>query len=190
MPWLQWTLLPIVWVCWVIYWLSGRRRLKPVERQESRRERLSHIIPMALAILLFDIHLPRSSLLSGTFLPHRLLTYWLGFGGTVLGLLFTVYARRYLGGNWSGTVTLKRDHTLTREGPYRWIRHPIYTGLIIAFLGSAVAVSTWQTLLACAIVLVTLIVKLRREERWMEERFGAAYVDYRSHTWALVPWIY
>ncbi|MHB1764572.1 MAG: methyltransferase family protein [Gammaproteobacteria bacterium] len=181
----------MTWAVWAIYWMAvGRARLKPVEQRESRLERLSHIIPIVVAIILFNLPPALSGILSRPFLKWTFINYWIGYGVTVVALLFTVYARHYLGGNWSGTVTLKRDHTLIQAGPYRWIRHPIYTGLIGALAGSAFASARWQGLLAFAIILVTLIVKLRREERWMGEHFGVAYADYRRRSWALFPWIY
>jgi len=185
-----WLIFPLTWGGWAAYWmLIGQTRLKPVERRESPLMRMGHILPIILACILFSLPPPTAGVLSHVFLPWSLFNFWIGYGVTAAALLFTVAARHDLGGNWSGTVTLKRDHTLIQEGLYQRIRHPIYTGLICAFAGSAFALDRWQGLFACAIVMVALIVKLKREERWMGERFGAAYADYRSHTWALFPWI-
>jgi len=94
-----------------------------------------------------------------------------------------------LGGNWSGSVTLKREHEIIRSGPYRWIRHPIYTGLLLAFVGSALARPEWRGGLAVLIVVVALWRKLRLEERWLAELFGPAYSDYKRHSWALLPFV-
>ena len=94
-----------------------------------------------------------------------------------------------LGRNWSGVVTVKQDHELIRSGPYRYVRHPIYTGLLIAFAGSAIARGEWRGILALAIVFAALWRKLRLEERWMIETFGDAYLRYRAEVRALIPFV-
>jgi protein-S-isoprenylcysteine O-methyltransferase Ste14 len=187
LPWL----FNFSWLAWVLYWLiAGRGRLKPVAQRESRLERLGHIVPLVIAIGLFWLPDQAHGLLFRRFTPPSSSLAWLGLGITVVGLVFSVYARRYLGGNWSGTVTLKEGHTLVREGPYRLIRHPIYTGLIAAFAGTALAQGQVRGLLSLILVAGSLVVKLGREERWMGERFGDEYRHYRTHSWALLPWIF
>ena len=103
------------------------------------------------------------------------------------GLSFCVWARRVLGRNWSGIVTVKEGHELVREGPYRMVRHPIYTGLVLAFAGMALVDAQWRGVLAVAIGVGAFWRKLRLEERWMTEIFGQRYVEYREHTKALIP---
>ena len=103
--------------------------------------------------------------------------------------LFAIWARNVLGRNWSGIVTLKQDHELIRTGPYRYVRHPIYTGLLIAFAGSAIARGEWRGLLALAIAFVALWRKLKLEEQWMIETFGDAYRRYRDEVRALIPFV-
>jgi protein-S-isoprenylcysteine O-methyltransferase Ste14 len=94
-----------------------------------------------------------------------------------------------LGRNWSATVQLKKEHELIVVGPYRWARHPIYTGMLLAMLGTAVAIGEWRGLLAIALVFAGLWFKLRHEEAWMRERFGASYVNYMRRVKALIPGI-
>jgi protein-S-isoprenylcysteine O-methyltransferase Ste14 len=86
-------------------------------------------------------------------------------------------------------VQLKQDHELIVRGPYSIVRHPIYTGLLLAFLGSALAIGQWRALLATAIVAISFWRKLRLEERWMRELFGDRYVNYMRRVKALVPWV-
>jgi protein-S-isoprenylcysteine O-methyltransferase Ste14 len=114
---------------------------------------------------------------------------WLGTTLVAAGLLFSAGARMQLAGNWSGTVTLKKDHTLTRSGPYRVVRHPIYTGMLLAVLGTAVAEGEWRGLVALALVLAAFLRKVRVEERFMLEAFGDEYARYRREVPALLPWI-
>jgi protein-S-isoprenylcysteine O-methyltransferase Ste14 len=102
-------------------------------------------------------------------------------------MLFSVWARVHLGGNWSGIVTIKHDHELIASGPYAIVRHPIYTGLLVAFIGSAMARGEWRGVLAVLIAWVALWRKLRLEERWMGERFGQQYEAYCRRVPALLP---
>jgi protein-S-isoprenylcysteine O-methyltransferase Ste14 len=108
----------------------------------------------------------------------------------VAGLLFTVWARQRLGRNWSGTVQVKQDHQLILDGPYRLVRHPIYTGLVVAFLGSAIVIGDWFALLAVLIAFGSFWRKLTLEERFMRETFGTAYEEYRARTAALIPYLF
>jgi protein-S-isoprenylcysteine O-methyltransferase Ste14 len=115
---------------------------------------------------------------------------WMAYAGAVLvagGLAFAVRARLVLAGNWSGTVTLKHGHELIRTGPYRLVRHPIYTGLLAAMLGTAIAIDRVRGLLAMALITVAFLVKIRTEEAFMRAAFGAAYDRYRNEVPALVP---
>jgi len=91
--------------------------------------------------------------------------------------------------NWSQAVTLKEDHELITSGPYALVRHPIYTGLLIAFAGSAIARGEWRGLLAVALVFVALWRKLKLEERWMRSHFGEAYETYSRRVSALLPYV-
>jgi protein-S-isoprenylcysteine O-methyltransferase Ste14 len=95
----------------------------------------------------------------------------------------------HLGRNWSATVTVKQDHELIRTGPYAIVRHPIYTGVLFGFIGTALAVGQWRGVLAVVIVFVSFWRKLRIEERWMSETFGEQYRLYRAHTRALIPFL-
>jgi protein-S-isoprenylcysteine O-methyltransferase Ste14 len=183
------SLIPLMWILWGAYWLISARRQKTNARVESSGSRAAHIIPLVIAAcLLFFDRLP-GDFLGGRFLPATLTTYFSGVAIVALGLGFSIWARRTLGRNWSGIVTLKQDHELVRSGPYRWVRHPIYTGLVFAFVGCAIARGEWRGILAVAIVFVALWRKLRLEERWMLETFGDAYVRYKSEVPALIPFV-
>jgi protein-S-isoprenylcysteine O-methyltransferase Ste14 len=107
----------------------------------------------------------------------------------VLGLAFAVWARIHLGRNWSGAVTVKDDHELIRTGPYGLVRHPIYSGLLLAVLGTAIAFGEWRSLLALGFLTIAFLFKLHREERFMSESFPDDYPRYRAEVPALIPFI-
>lgn len=144
-------------------------------------------MPLILAAaLLWRPTLPRH-FLCGRILPPTPATFFVGAALLAMGLAFSIWARVHLGRNWSGIATLKVHHELIRSGPYALVRHPIYSGLLLGFVGSGVARGEWRPVLAIAIVLVAPWRKLRPEKRWMIETFGDAYRCYRTEVPALIP---
>lgn len=180
--------IPALWLAWLLYWLVAARGGKPVARSESVVSRLVYTVPiLAGAVLLIHPDWPG---IDGLVLPRG---PWLGWGALVLvavGLALTVWARRHLAGNWSGIVTLKEGHELIRSGPYRWLRHPIYSGLILALIGTALVIDRWAALIGLALLTGGFLRKLVLEERLLEGAFGAAYRQYRTETWRLAPWLW
>ena len=187
MPYVYRFLFPTLWLAWVAYWFLAALAAKPTERRESMGSRLLHVLPLLFAVwLLWADKLP-APFLNERLFPSAAWEFWVAALITALGLLFTVWARIHLGRNWSGTVTIKRDHELIASGPYAIVRHPIYTGLMVAFIGSAMARAEWRGVLAVFIAWAALWRKLRLEERWMAERFGEQYIAYCRRVPALVP---
>ena len=183
-------LIPALWLAWLIYWRISAYGVKAVQRRESPASRAAHIVPLVIgSVLLWMRDIPGGGILFERFLPRSYAAYWTGTALVVLGLAFSVWARMHLGRNWSGTVTVKQEHELVRGGPYARVRHPIYTGLLLAFIGTAIARGEWRGVLAVLIVIAALWRKLRLEERWMSETFGDQYRDYRKHTAALIPFL-
>jgi len=178
-----------MWSCWMATWAAAALAVKPSARREPMLSRLLHLGPLALAVLLIWAPAPRVDALRARFVPAANAIEWSGAALVAIGLLFTVWARVHLGANWSGIVTVKRDHELVTSGPYALVRHPIYSGLVLAFAGSAIALGELRGALAVAIVVAALWRKLRLEERWMAEQFGADYERYRRRVRALVPFL-
>jgi protein-S-isoprenylcysteine O-methyltransferase Ste14 len=177
----------LVWATWATAWAVLSRGVKPAVRHESRASRLLHLGPLGLAALLLLAGHRSGALLAQPVLPPAAWMPPAGAALTLLGLLFSGWARLVLGRNWSGTVTVKRDHELIRGGPYALARHPIYTGMLTALLGTALAIDKWRAVAAFVIVTLSFLRKLRTEEAFMQAEFGAAYDAYRAQVPALVP---
>jgi protein-S-isoprenylcysteine O-methyltransferase len=107
----------------------------------------------------------------------------------VLGLYVTIWARWTLAGNWSSDVTFKQGHELVKTGPYRFVRHPIYTGLQVMCLGSAIEIGRLRCFLAILVVGIGFWIKLKQEERLMLRHFPDEYPAYRKQVKALVPFV-
>ena len=107
----------------------------------------------------------------------------------VLGLFGTLWARRTLAGNWSSDVTFKQGHELIRRGPYRFVRHPIYTGILTMCLGTAVEIGRLRGWLALPLMIVAFWIKLKQEESLLLRHFPYECSDYRKQVKALVPFV-
>jgi protein-S-isoprenylcysteine O-methyltransferase Ste14 len=178
-----------LWLPWVLYWHIQSRGAKTNVWAESLPSRLMHVLPMVAAALL--LVLPRVPLLGldQRFLPRSVVILGLGWLTTAAGLSFTVWARRHLAANWSAEVTLKADHELITSGPYALVRHPIYTGLWVGFIGSALALGEWRGLVAVAVLGLTQWRKLKIEERAMRRQFGERYLAYARRVAAFIPFL-
>jgi protein-S-isoprenylcysteine O-methyltransferase Ste14 len=109
---------------------------------------------------------------------------------TVVGILSACCARFFLGRNWSATVTVKQDHELVRSGPYRLVRHPIYSGMLLAIFGTALFIGQVRGLLAVVLALCGWKWKSLQEESFMQEQFGDSYTVYRRQVKSLIPFIW
>jgi protein-S-isoprenylcysteine O-methyltransferase Ste14 len=175
------------WAVWLLIWIALSRRVKAVARRESLALRAAHIGPMLLAAWLLTDTPSTGAWLNTALLPRAPWMVFVGLALVVAGLAFAVWARLVLAGNWSGTVTLKHGHELVRTGPYALARHPIYTGLLTAMLGNAVTIDAVRGVLAFLIITVAFLKKMRTEEAFMAQAFGAEYAAYRAEVPALVP---
>jgi protein-S-isoprenylcysteine O-methyltransferase Ste14 len=180
---------PAVWIAFLLYWQIKAVNTKTTQRLEPVVSRILRVFVFLIAIVLLSI--PRIPLpwLYFQVWPSGLWPFWLGAAVTIAGLLFAVWARVHLGRNWSRSVTIKQDHELITTGPYAVVRHPIYTGILTGFLGTAIALSQVRGFLVFVLIFLVFLVKFRMEEKWMRAQFGETYATYAHHTAALVPYL-
>ena len=176
-----------LWTAWWFSWLALAFLSKKTKQRESLVSRISYtlIAWFALWLMFFARHL-EAHLESAVF-PDRTWIGWTGVVITALGFSMTYWARAILGRNWSPNVTIKEDHELIRTGPYQLVRHPIYTGLLIAAVGTALALNQYRGLLAVFALWVSFTLKRLKEEQFMRQQFGAQYMEYARTTGAILP---
>ncbi len=178
-----------LWLLWMAIWLLSAGVTKKNVRRESLASRLSYTVPLWIAAwLLVSRRLPWAAL-NERFVPLAEWPFVVGTALVVLGLAFAVWARVFLGRNWSAAVTLKQGHELIRSGPYRWVRNPIYTGILIAIAGSALARGQRGAVLALLFAFASFWYKARIEERVLHDAFGAEYDVYRGEVKSLIPFV-
>jgi protein-S-isoprenylcysteine O-methyltransferase Ste14 len=125
----------------------------------------------------------------GRFVPPSFAVMSVGVAVEAIGLFLAIWARRHLGRHWSGEITIKKEHQLIRSGPYRLVRHPIYTGILTMYVGAAVVTGGWLGVIGVALAALAYWRKIRLEETNLHVAFGDAYDAYRGQTWALLPWV-
>jgi protein-S-isoprenylcysteine O-methyltransferase Ste14 len=182
-------LFAIIWIGWLVTWMAAAFWSAPTAKRAVTRH--SWVYRLALftgAVLL--LHSTRRLL-------HEPQLWHVGYGGayalaglTLAGILFTWWARIYLGPLWSGSIVRKEGHRVVDSGPYAWVRHPIYTGLMLAILATAVAQGTISGCLGAALIVIGFWLKARAEESFLTMELGAeAYGAYRRRVPMLVPFL-
>ena len=184
------SLADIAWSVFLLVWAIGSIANKPDIRRMAWGQFLLHCAILAVA---FSLFFGRRSLF-GALRWHVLPDWrWNDPAGDVLqiaGLAFAIWARLHIGRNWSGSITLKQGHSLVRSGPYALVRHPIYSGLLLAFLGKAVDHGELAGVLGFLILLAEWKRKSLMEERLMLEQFGDEYRRYRAEVKGLIPGVW
>jgi len=180
------------WIGISVLWLTSAPFAHRTKSSEGRLQRLEHKIPLLLGYLLvFTRH--RGFFIYGP-LYNTEWANWIVYPGiliTASGCLFTVWARVHLGRYWSSNITLKEGHKIITTGPYRLVRHPIYTGLLTALFGTALTAGTGDALFGVSLATMAFLIKLRREEKLLMTEFGDEYRRFQQNVpSALVPFIY
>jgi protein-S-isoprenylcysteine O-methyltransferase Ste14 len=176
-----------VWVLFSIYWEIAAKNAARDKSSESPASRGLHVFMVNAALLLLFVPVPG---LTGRYLPATSLVVAVGLTIQGSAVLLAVWARRHLGRNWSGRITIKVGHELVRSGPYRFVRHPIYTALLGMYAGSAMVSGEWHALVGLALAAFAYFRKFRMEEANLAVAFGAAWGDYCRSTRALLPGLF
>jgi protein-S-isoprenylcysteine O-methyltransferase Ste14 len=175
----------VLWVAFSVYWTIASKNSAQSKSSESKASTAFHQIILNVALLLLFVPVPG---LRGWFLPQRF--HFLVAVGAIVQIAFfalAISARRHLGRNWSAEVRIGEGHELVRTGPYRMLRHPIYTAMLGMFVGTAIAASQYHALLGVAMLVVAYLRKTRLEENILRQTFGAEWDAYQRDTWRLVP---
>jgi protein-S-isoprenylcysteine O-methyltransferase Ste14 len=175
-----WWALVVVWVVG-LFW-----RKRTQERAAAGQRILYGLLVVAAFWLMFSGKVPEGWLRTRLFL-RTALTDWVGVALTAFGCAFAIWARIFIGTNWSGSVQVKVGHELMRGGPYRFVRHPIYTGLLVAMLGTGMVKDRVSSLAGFVLLVAGFWVKSRMEEEFMRKTFGAQYAEYARETGGLLP---
>ncbi len=177
-----------LWGLWTLSWIAAAFWADRAEKRPARGEEwLYRVVTIIGAYLLFRRAFPR---VEG---GHPLWSFgpaaqWALFWVVVVGLAFAWWARLYLGRLWSSSVTKKADHRIIDTGPYGIVRHPIYTGILLAAVATAAEQGTAASVVGLLAFALAFWIKARLEERFLSEQLGAADYDaYRGRVPMLIP---
>jgi protein-S-isoprenylcysteine O-methyltransferase Ste14 len=181
----------IISICWILFWLywiiSAFGSKKGTAPNIKRFFGTRIIILLLAATLLSGRHIPL--LFKNHFLGSNEAISIVGFILFLLGMTLAIWARIYLGRNWGMPMTQKEDPELVTTGPYRYIRHPIYTGILLMSLGSAIDVNTFWLVVFIAWC-AYFVYSAFAEEKLMTQQFSKVYPAYKSRTKMLIPFIF
>jgi protein-S-isoprenylcysteine O-methyltransferase Ste14 len=182
-----WQMELIPWYVFGAYWAVSWLRVNPVKARETSLDRLLTVGVVVVAFnLLFANWMPIGPLRL-RFVAGEPWIGWTGIALTWVGVAIAVWARYCLGVYWSARVTLKEGHQLIRSGPYAFVRHPIYTGMLLGAIGATFVTGEWRGIVAVILLLAAHSRKAMREEALLTKEFGDEYTSYRQHTGFLFP---
>ena len=184
----------VIWIIFWVYWISVAVKTRsPTKRQQSRWDgvlfRLFILFVVVLAFIAFSSSPAGPGFLVRRVIPDTIIT---GLAGTIItlaGIGFAIRARLYLGKNWSSMPAIRVGHELIRNGPYRYVRHPIYTGILFGLAGTVIIIGEPIAVIGLFLILLAFLWKIRMEEQYLLEEFGDAYARYKSEVHALIPFL-
>jgi protein-S-isoprenylcysteine O-methyltransferase Ste14 len=175
------------WIVLSVYWAVSALRQKPTKKEEHFTERLQHLVPVMIAFLLLSRSDASYGRFGMRFVPESGTLNLFGLALAGAGVAFAIWARWHLGRNWSAVVSIREDHDLISTGPYRTVRHPIYTGLLVAIMGTVLIVGEFRAPIAFAIALASFYLKARKEDAWLAREFGETFESHAKRTGMFLP---
>ena|SRR5258708_5018640 len=161
-----------LWILLGLYATFAILRIRGAKQRQSLFTHLPHVGAMIVAFVLLLERQAHFGPFDRRFLPDSQTWIWIGVVLTACGIALAIWARSYLGANWSATITIRADHSLVSTGPYARLRHPIYSAMLLAIAGTVLAQGDWRALLALVIAIVAWSIKARKEEAWLQGEFG------------------
>jgi protein-S-isoprenylcysteine O-methyltransferase Ste14 len=175
------------WGALGLVWLVGLAFTKRTVKRQPTGARVFHLALAMAGFALLGSHWFEYGWFAERFVPFSRMLEFTGLAVTIAGCLFAIWARLTLGSNWSGQATVKNGHELVVTGPYALARHPIYTGLVTATLGTGLAIGEFRCIFGLGIIVLALMVKMSQEERLMLQTFPQTYPQYQRRVKALIP---
>ena len=172
------------WIAFWVYWLAAA-----ATGTKAGRTQWGQFAGVRVALVLIVLLLVRATIFRGQTFTNDPWLQCIGLAMFLSGSILAIWARRYLGRNWGTPMSEKADPELVTTGPYRRIRHPIYTGILLAMIGTAVAVN-WYWLIVAVVTGAYFVYSAVMEERYMTDVFPDAYPNYRRSSKMLVPFIF
>jgi protein-S-isoprenylcysteine O-methyltransferase Ste14 len=180
-------LIDVPWLAFVVYWAISALKTRATARRESFGARYGVMLLEAFGFTLLFSHDADIGPLARHFIPRNPAANMVGIACTWAGIGIAIWARYHLGQFWSGRITLKEGHQLIRSGPYARLRHPIYTGLDLAAIGSALVIGHWRCVAGVCVIMIGFVIKAKREERLLAGQFGDAFEEHQRQTGFLLP---
>ena len=180
-------LIEIPWLIFVIYWAVGAIKTRRTATKESFASRYGILFLEIVGFVLLFSEEAEIGFLGSRVIPRGIVLASVGVAMTWAGIALALWARWHLGQYWSARITIKEDHKLIRTGPYARLRHPIYTGLDLAALGSALAIDQWKCAIGICLIVTGYWIKARKEERMLTAQFGESFTDHCRQTGFLLP---
>jgi protein-S-isoprenylcysteine O-methyltransferase Ste14 len=176
----------VIGVGWVIFWIAW---LIAAFTAKASRGRWGRLAGARIALAVVVVFLIRSNLHGGVEGIDGPVLEGIGLALWIAGLALAVWARLYIGRNWGMPMTRRQDPDLVTTGPYRFVRHPIYTGIILAMIGTALAISLFG-LIVVAVIAAVFAYSASREEQFLAEEFPATFPAYKARTKLLIPFVF
>lgn len=180
-------LVTFPWGVFVVYWLVSAIKTRATREKESFVSRYAVVLIEIVGFALLFSHRAGIGFLGNRVVPRNLVGPVIGTIFTWLGIGLAIWARYHLAEYWSARVTIKEGHQLIRTGPYARLRHPIYSGLVLAAIGSAVVIDRWRSIFGVCLVVIGYCIKAKKEETMLTQQFGDAFREHQRHTGFLIP---
>lgn len=179
------------WFIFGTYWLiSGLKTRINVKTGQKTHTTTIRFVQLTGSAIAFTLIFWRNNFLAYVILPRTIFAISAGLILLVLSLSFAIWARVILGANWSAAIQSVESQKLINYGPYKYIRHPMYTGVIGGICGTMLIQGTLAGVIALILITFCYVLKINAEEKFLQKFFGQRYAQYQARTWRLIPFVY